>query len=96
MEKRSSSKGRSEWVEDVEAISEFRDILEDDEPKSVQLMLLRPVNLIIVGPATGKTYYFNGAGSVAAVDELDAPQLLEKRAAGSCCGNERPTYFQVV
>ena len=96
MEKRGVIAGSNKWVEDVEAISEFRDILEDDEPKSVQLMLLRPINLIIVGPATGKTYYFNGAGSVAAVDELDAPQLLEKRAAGSCCGNERSTYFQVV
>lgn len=93
MEKRNTSTGRSEWVEDEEVIEEqFRELF-DEEPKTVRLTLQRPVKLIIVGPVTGKQYVFPGAGSSVDVDALDAPKLLEKRAAGTCCGGEHQPYF---
>ena len=94
MEKRSSTKGRREWVEDEEVVVEqFRELLEDDEPETVRLTLQRPVRLIITGPVTGKQYVFNGAGFSADVDALDAPQMLEKRSAGTCCGGQHQPYF---
>lgn len=66
-----------------------------DEPILVPLTLLRDVKLKIVGKATGKEYNFNGAGSVALVDERDAREFL-KRVSQSCCTGNKSSYFEIA
>jgi hypothetical protein len=67
----------------------------DTPASTVRLVLLRNVRLNIAGPVTGQMYYFLGAGSYADVDALDAPGMLTKRSASSCCTGETSPYFQV-
>lgn len=75
-------------VEDSEAVS-------DDIVLSVRLVLLRNIKLKIRGPVTNTEYIFDGAGSFMDVDATDAPGMLAKRSASSCCSGHLSPYFAV-
>ena len=61
---------------------------------TVPLVLLREVKLTITGSVSGVVYQFNGAGSVVAVDERDAPAMLAILKGHTCCGDKlsRPMF----
>lgn len=66
-------------------------------PTVKQLVLQKDLVLKVVGPVTGDTYVFTGAGSVVDVDERDAPGLLEMVSSHGCCGSfGSSTYFTLV
>ena len=72
---------------------------EHSESETVQLILLKNVNLKIIGSGTGKEYYFPGAGSVADVDILDVPGFLSKKSGSgcsSCSGLKASNYFAIA
>lgn len=48
----------------------------------------------IVGPVTGRIYWFPEGGSIP-VDEEDATELLKKKKKGQCCGDKKPWETQV-
>lgn len=90
MAKQRSNEGNSIGLEVGQA-----EVFTEAPASPVRLVLLRSTNLTIVGPVTGNTYKFPGAGSYADVDALDAPGLLAKRSPSSCCSGETSPYFQV-
>ena len=65
-------------------------------PKTVQLRLLKEINLKIQGSVTGNLYHFEYVGTVQEVDEKDAPAMLEKGKKASCCGGVDSPYFEVL
>lgn len=66
-------------------------------PTVKQLVLQKDLVLKVVGPVTGETYVFNGAGSVVDVDERDVEFLLERISSTGCCGSfGSSTYFTLV
>lgn len=53
--------------------------------RAVRLMV--DAKVVVTGEVTGNRYVFDGAGTVANVDERDVQSLLEKRQGGrQCCG----------
>lgn len=67
-----------------------------EEIKTVRIVLLRNINLKIIGPVSGKEYFFPGSGSMVEIDERDAPTMLEKRRNNSCCsGMAGLPYFEL-
>jgi len=76
----------------------FMDI-EPDEPEeeTVTVMNLRSMVIYYVGKNTGRTYVFNGAGSVVEnVDKIDAEEMVNLPVTPSCCGSYPTPYFQIV
>lgn len=70
-----------------------------EEPiQYVLLTLLRDLRLRVLGPVTGKEYFFDGAGFSVYMDERDANELVKKVSAKSCCSGEntRTPYFEIV
>lgn len=64
---------------------------------SVKLQLCIDAHATYTGQETGKSYDWARAGSIVAVDSLDAPKLLEKRIkAQSCCNGSDNPVFQIV
>jgi hypothetical protein len=64
---------------------------------SVKLQLAVDAHAVYDGLETGKRYEWARAGSIVAVDSLDAPALLEKRIkAQSCCNQSDNPVFQIV
>lgn len=69
----------------------------DEVVQTVRLVLMRDVRLNITGPITGKTYKFNGAGSILSVDVDDAYVMLDMVRGDSCCGGAGPFHiFQMA
>ena len=71
---------------------------EPDEPDEV-VSVVNTRNMIIyyVGKNTGRTYVFNGAGSVVEdVDKIDAEEMVNLPVTPSCCGSFPTPYFQIV
>ncbi len=67
--------------------------------KDVKLQSLIDARLSYDGRISGKHYVWDKAGSVVAVDALDAPYLLEKRIKSlACCSgdNVNQAIFQAV
>jgi len=67
-------------------------------PDTVLLVLLRDMNLTIVGKVTGKTYNFNGAGSIQDVDKKDAEIMLTKMSGKCDCPGSigSSPYFEIA
>lgn len=64
---------------------------------SVKLQSNLDARVLYTGQATGKSYEWARAGSIVAVDSLDAPYLLEKRIKSqSCCNVSDNAVFQEV
>lgn len=58
-----------------------------EQAETKKLVLLIDTKLLIQGSVSGKSYVFNGAGSIVDVDILDVEDLLQKRQGGrQCCG----------
>ena len=87
MEKRSSDEWNGGIEEEIPQI-----------PDTVLLVLLRDMNLTIVGKVTGKTYNFNGAGSIQDVDRKDAEIMLTKMSGKCDCPGSigRSPYFEIA
>jgi hypothetical protein len=69
--------------------------IEPDEVVSV--MNTRNMIIYYVGKNTGRTYVFNGAGSVVEdVDKIDADEMVNLPVTPSCCGSFPTPYFQIV
>jgi hypothetical protein len=66
------------------------------DPATIRLVLLKSVNLEVVGNFTGNTYWFYGAGSEQEVDVRDAEHLLNRKIRSCCSGLEASPYFDVV
>jgi len=85
-----AERSASEWNSSI--------ISESEEPDTIRLVLLQNMKLIITGSYTGKTYIFDGAGSIQDVDKLDAEEFLKRRSPKECCpgsvGGNRP-YFEI-
>ncbi|HET8685828.1 MAG TPA: hypothetical protein VFM18_04095 [Methanosarcina sp.] len=65
--------------------------------ETVKLQLLLDAHVLYTGSETGKQYEWARAGSVVAVDALDAPVLLEKRIKSqSCCNTSDNAVFQKI
>ena len=65
--------------------------------ETTKLALRKNLKLNIIGPETGNTYQFSGAGSVVDADNRDVAKLLEKGLNGkSCCGSPSTPYFEIV
>lgn len=68
--------------------------------ETVRLVLMKNVNLNILGPVTGKRYSFSGAGAQVDVDKSDADLMINKISTSRCCdgsGVGKPTpYFEIV
>lgn len=71
---------------------------EEDEPEVVSVMNTREMIIYYVGKNTGRTYIFNGAGSIVEnVDKLDAEEMANLPLIPSCCGSlPSVPYFQIV
>jgi hypothetical protein len=91
MEKRSND----EWESKLE---EIEDVLLEEPPKLIPLMLMKDIHLITKGEVTGKEYVFDGGGSIVYVDEEDAKIMLNKVSGRSCCpGSVGSTpYFSIA
>ena len=64
---------------------------------SVKLQLNIDAHVLYTGQVTQRQYEWARAGSVVAVDNLDAPTLLEKRIkTQSCCDSMDVAVFQIV
>lgn len=64
---------------------------------TVKLQSMLDARVSYTGQVTGKSYYWDRAGSVVAVDVADAPNLLEKRIkAQSCCNGSDNAIFQRI
>lgn len=64
---------------------------------SVKLQLCIDAHASYVGKVTQRQYDWARAGSIVAVDSLDAPYLLEKRIKSqSCCNVSDNAVFQEV
>ncbi len=64
---------------------------------SVKLQSNLDARVLYTGRETGKSYEWARAGSIVAVDSLDAPYLLEKRIKSqSCCNVSDNAVFQEV
>lgn len=72
--------------------------IEPDEPDEVvAVMNTRSMIIYYVGKHTGRTYIFNGAGSIIEdVDKLDAEEMVNLPLTPSCCGSLPTPYFQIV
>jgi hypothetical protein len=63
----------------------------------VKLQSLLDAHIYYTGLVTGEQYEWAKAGSIQAVDALDAPALLEKRIkTQSCCRENDTAVFQKV
>jgi hypothetical protein len=63
----------------------------------VKLQSLLDAKVHYTGQETGKLYEWARAGSIVAVDALDAPKLLEKRIkVQSCCNGSDNAIFQRI
>lgn len=76
-------------------------VVEQPAPKtynsSVKLQSSLDARLLYDGQVTGKHYEWQRAGSIVAVDAMDAPYLLEKRIKSqSCCSGSDNAVFQIV
>jgi len=84
--------GKLEKLPDPEAERAERNVerVEVPEPPvapTKKLRLMIDSNLKITGKFSGRSYLFNGAGSVQDVEETDVEWLLERRQGGrQCCG----------
>ena len=73
--------------------------IEPDEPddETVAVMNMRSMIIHYVGKSTGRTYIFNGAGSVVEdVNKIDADEMINLHITPSCCGSYSTPYFQLV
>lgn len=79
-----------------------KEVVVEQAPKetynsNVKLQSLRDAHIQYDGQVTGEHYEWMRAGSIQAVDALDAPYLLEKRIkAQSCCSGSDMPIFQTV
>lgn len=64
---------------------------------SVKLQLCLDAHAHYTGQISGKSYRWDRAGSIVAVDALDAPYLLEKRIKSrSCCfQSDMPVFIEI-
>lgn len=90
MEKRRNDEWFSEPIEDEEPI------LQEDEPTTIRIMLMKDVILNYTGQITGKLYSFNRGGSIQDVDKRDAEKMLMRSTQQSCCGGTSTPYFEIV
>lgn len=69
-----------------------------DESEVVSVMNTREMIIYYVGKSTGRTYVFNGAGSIVHdVDKNDAEEMINLPLIPSCCGSlPSVPYFQIV
>lgn len=75
----------------------FMDIEPDEPDEVVSVMNMRNMVIYFVGKHTGRTYVFNGAGSVVEdVDKIDADEMVNLPVTPSCCGSFPTPYFQIV
>lgn len=79
-------------------VESFSMDIEPDEPDdTVSVMNMRNMVIYYVGKNTGRTYVFNGAGSVVEnVDKIDAEEMVNLPVTPSCCGSYPTPYFQIV
>jgi hypothetical protein len=64
---------------------------------SVKLQSLIDAHVLYTGKVTSRQYEWARAGSIVAVDSLDAPTLLEKRIkTQSCCSESDVAVFQKI
>lgn len=99
MEKRDNISRDRDRVETGDKVQEIPSVVNFDLPlPAVQrVVLLKDLTVKIKGPASGKLYVFQGAGSIVDVDIIDVEGLLEKKNPTSCCGVGGPTpYFSLV
>lgn len=67
------------------------------EPEKVSLVLLKDLNLHIVGKVTGIEYVFHRAGATVDVDKRDAEIMLSKTSGSGCCsGTPGSPYFEIA
>ena len=94
------------------SVSTYRDYRENKSPEvevaveyapaevyniTVKLQSLRDAHIQYTGQVSGKSYEWIRAGSIQAVDALDAPYLLNKRIkTQSCCSGNDVAVFQQV
>lgn len=78
-------------------VESFSMDIEADEPEIVAVMNNRNMIIHYVGKSTGRTYIFNGAGSIVEdVDKNDAEEMINLPLTPSCCGSFPTPYFQIV
>lgn len=63
----------------------------------MKLRLMKTSIYKTIGPVTGKTYLFNGFGSIVDVDARDGQIMMNKMSGASCCSGLPPQHiFEVV
>jgi hypothetical protein len=82
MEKQAEYKVK-ETVEKEEPVSYTRKQID-----TVSIVSLLDAKVQVTGTVTGTKYEFAKAGTVVAVDKLDANELLNKKKGNACCGGQ--------
>lgn len=79
-----------------------KEVVVEQAPKetynsSVKLQSLVDARLLYDGRVSGKHYEWQRAGSIQAVDAVDAPDLLSKHIkTQSCCSGSDSAVFQII
>ena len=70
---------------------------EKEYNQSVNICSLVDAKVIITGTVTKTRYEFAKAGTVVAVNKLDADEILNKKKGRACCGGQSgKALFQLV
>jgi hypothetical protein len=94
VEKQSEYKIKEPLVEKVEPVSYTKKI---DTVSTVQICSLMDAKVLVTGTVTGTKYEFAKAGTVVAVNKLDADEILNKKSGNACCGGQSgKAVFQLV
>jgi hypothetical protein len=96
VEKQSEYKIKEPLVEKVEPVSYTKKI-DTVSTSTVLICSLMDAKVLVTGTVTGTKYEFAKAGTVVAVNKLDADEILNKKSGNACCGGQSgKAVFQLV